>query len=282
MKMEVLGFIISLLVIGLILLAVIGSRVKTYKKYRKANLLYALAAAGCFFIIGLTGFFGLAKVPLYFFIVIQALILIMGILHIYLLFKLLPWAASGKFVGEFLFSLAITIFGAAFLLLAFTLLKLHDHRFVFLSALVWFMVPLFFRLAFHRLYSIPPKILKNWFYQSDKAMEDPTDSELESPVIVSFVFLKNRENQEMTIFRAKAPKAMKFGRLFYYFINDYNDRNPGEAIEVVNNENNPFGWIFYHKQKLPLIRHYLDPDETVHENRIRENSIIVCRRVEEL
>jgi len=114
MKMEVFSLIIPLIVIGLFLLLVIGSKVKEYKKHRKANLIYALVSALCFFIIGLTGFFGLVTMPFYYFIVIQALVLIIGSLNAYLLFRLLPWASAGKFIGPFLYSFAIVFIGGAF------------------------------------------------------------------------------------------------------------------------------------------------------------------------
>jgi len=280
--MEVFGLIIPLIVIGLLLLVVIGSRIKEYKKHRKANLIYALVAALCFFIIGSTGFIGLVAEPFYYFIVIQALVLIVGSLNAYLLFRLLPWASTGKFIGPFLYSLAIAFLGGAFLLLAFILAKLHDHRIVFLSSLVWFMVPFFFLMALQKLYAIPPKIFKNWFYPLNKTIDDPSDSEFASPVVISFVFLKNREDQEVTIFRAKAPKLMQFGKLFYYFINDYNDRNQAESIEIIDKNNSPFAWLFYYKLKFPWIRKYIDPDESVNVNGIKENSVIVCRRIEDI
>ncbi|NQU86525.1 MAG: hypothetical protein HQ541_12260, partial [Mariniphaga sp.] len=67
--------------------------------------------------------------------------------------------------------------------------------------------------------------------------------------VIGFEFKRQAGNENMTTFRAKAPKEMVFGKLFYYFINDYNDRNPDEKIEYLDEKDRPLGWIFYFKPK---------------------------------
>jgi hypothetical protein len=71
---------------------------------------------------------------------------------------------------------------------------------------------------------------------------------------------------------------MRLGKLFYYFLNDYNDRHPDTPVEITEEEN-AFGWLFYHKPGWFTRIKYLDADQTVKHNRIKENSIIVCKRV---
>ena len=74
---------------------------------------------------------------------------------------------------------------------------------------------------------------------------------------------------------------MTFGKLFYYFINDYNDRNPDEKIEYLDEKNKPVDWIFYFKPKWFSSIHYIDPEETNSFNFVKENSVILCKRVTE-
>ena len=127
--------------------------------------------------------------------------------------------------------------------------------------------------------NIPVKILRKWFYPVDRHVEDPLDREMESPHIIAFDFKKKAADENMTSFRAKAPKEMVFGKLFYYFINDYNDRNPDEKIEYLDENRKPYGWIFYFKPKWFSSIRYIDPEETNSFNFIKENSIIICKRV---
>ena len=242
-----------------------------------------IVTALCFGIACLTGFLGLKDHVFSFFIVIQVFILVIGILHAYLLFELLPWTSKGKFVWEFLFSLAIACLGSIFFLVIFTLLlKLQPIQYVMLSGITWFFIPFFFVQAYHRWLSIPSRIFRKWFYPVGKEIADPLDSELVSLFVISFIFHKKMEDTEITTFRAKAPSKLVFGRLFFYFINDYNERHREGPIEFLDKENRPYGWIFHHKPSWISRKRYIDPDEIISDNRIRENSVIYCQRIKEL
>jgi len=72
---------------------------------------------------------------------------------------------------------------------------------------------------------------------------------------------------------------MELGELFYYFINDYNERHPLEHIQYVNGPGDPHGWMFYKKPKwYNILTRYMDADRTIFLNGIRENDVIVCIR----
>lgn len=73
---------------------------------------------------------------------------------------------------------------------------------------------------------------------------------------------------------------MDFGELFYYFINDYNERHPHATISYSNETGMPSGWIFFKKPKwYTLFTKYIDSERTIFTNHIRENDIIMCIRV---
>jgi hypothetical protein len=127
---------------------------------------------------------------------------------------------------------------------------------------------------------IPERIFRKWYYPVGKEINDPLDSELVSLLVVSFVFHKKMIDPEITTFRAKAPSHMVFGRLFYYFLNDYNERHREGPIEFLDQEARPYGWVFY-KTNWLNIKRYIDPDQIITDNHIRENSVIVCQRIKE-
>jgi hypothetical protein len=282
MKTLTLGIIIVFFIIVVALLSLVLSRVKEAGKYKNETIIYLVITALCFGIICLTGFLGLMDYLLSFLLVIQLFILIIGTLHAYLFYKLLPWTSKDKFVWEFLYSIAIACFGAIFFLLVFTfILNLHSLKYVMLSAILLFFVPFFFVQAYNRWLSIPSRIFRKWYYPIGKEIPDPLDSELVSLFVVSFVFHKNRNDTEITTFRAKAPSKMVFGRLFYYFINDYNERHRESPIEFSDQDNHPHGWIFHLKPSWFSRRRYIDPDQIISDNRIRENSVIYCQRIKD-
>jgi len=130
------------------------------------------------------------------------------------------------------------------------------------------------------LLKVPKKEFKLWHYPVNQNIEDPSDEELDNPVIISFIFRKNESSRELTTFRAKAPVGMKVGRLFYYFINDYNDRHPEGAISYINDYNEPYGWIFKKVSNSFFgLKEAIDPDSSVYGNEIRENDLLYCHRI---
>ncbi|MCX6252198.1 MAG: TssN family type VI secretion system protein [Bacteroidetes bacterium] len=283
--MKAIGIVVVaiLLIVGVALYAIMMSKVRDATKHNKATIIYALLTALCIGISGLTGFFGLTEHPGSFLLVLQLMVLIVGILHSIFLFTLVPWTSKNKFVWEFFYTLIIACISAVLLLLVFTFaLKFKPLQYIMLSALTWFFVPFLFVQSYNRYLSIPARIFKKWSYPTGKDIPDPLDSELVSLVVISFEFHKKMNDPDITSFRAKAPLHMVFGRLFYYFINDYNDRHREGPIEFLMGESEPCGWVFYHKPTWYRRRKYIDADITITLNRIRENSIIVCRRTKEI
>jgi hypothetical protein len=281
MKAIGLGIIAIFFIIALTLLLFVLTQAKEAAKYKNATIIYLVITALCIGIACLTGFLGLIDDHFTFFIVIQALFLIIGSLNAWLLYRLLPWASKDKFIWEFLFTFVIACFGAIFSMLVFTfLLHIAAFQYVMLSALAWFFVPFFFAQAYNRYLAIPSRIYKTWQYPVGREISDPLDSELVSLFVISFVFHKKMNDPEITTFRAKAPAKMVFGRLFFYFLNDYNDRHRESPIEFLDLDHHPYGWIFYHKPWW-IKRRYIDPDLFINRNHIRENSVIYCQRIKE-
>ncbi|MCX6223464.1 MAG: TssN family type VI secretion system protein [Bacteroidia bacterium] len=278
MKPEVLKVIMVLLVVSVLIFSSLLAKVEGVKKNKIANLLYILIAGLCIGIMGLTQYLGLTGKPFIFFIVLQVLMLGLGMIHNLTIQKYLQWPSKTSFTGEFLLTLNTASNGGIFLLLAFTVIGMRNFSTLMLSSIVWFLIPFLFIKAMAWYSMIPEKVFKTWTYPVDKPIPDPTDAELASPMVVSFEFQKKVNQEDYTIFRAKAPKDIQFGNLFYFFINDYNSRHPEGTIEV-STKSSPYPWVFHFKPKWFEKTRYLDPDETVFHNQIKENSIIVCNRI---
>ncbi len=213
------------------------------------------------------------------FYLLNVWMLLWGILNVLLIKKLLRWSRECGFSTGFFFSVVIALIGGILLLLVFQISNYSTFVGIDLTSLLMFILPYIFYGAFTSYLAIPVKILRKWHYPVHEHIEDPLDREMESPLVVGFEFKKKNSDKSMTTFRAKAPKEMVFGKLFYYFINDYNDRNPDEKIEYLNEEKKPIGWIFYFKPRWFRRIRYIDPEETNSFNFIVENSVIICKRV---
>ena len=282
MQTELIKWYIILFICTLILYSVIEKKVKEAKPYRKKTLLYSIVLG---IIIGmgtLIAYTGLKNFSLYYFIFIQVWVLIMGILHTYFSSKFLQWTEGSSFWWSFLFSLMIACLGSLFMLFTMTALNLSDQYRIIMCSITWFFIPFFVTQAFKQYLLIPKQHLRKWCYPINETIPPPSDSEMANPVVISFEFQKKNSDPEKTVFRAKAPLAMQMGRLFYFFINDYNDSHPGTPIEYVSEKNETYGWVYYFKHPWFRKARYLDPDANIDDNQVRENSIIVCQRVNEI
>ncbi len=278
MLSDYLKYLIILLVISILLYTLVENKVKESKGARKINLIYSVGMALSLGLVPFTWYLGLQNNTFVFLAVEQLLVLIIGIAHIQLMYKLLPWTSPVSFLWELVYSFKVVCLGMLFQILSLVVIGLGELLPVVLSSFIWFFVPFLFFQVYTIYKSIPAKKFKEWFFPVNQSITPPSDSDMASPVVIAFEFTKSQEDKAKTVFRAKAPLQMQLGRLFYYFINDYNERNPENNIEVVYDNSNPFGWVFYEKPKLLGCKRYLDFERTIDNNGIKENSIIVCKR----
>jgi hypothetical protein len=211
-----------------------------------------------------------------FFIVSYAWMLIIGILHLWLFEKIIP--LENKNGGRILFTIAACCFGYVLFILSFKVFfKAPFPRLFFLPAF-FFIVPTFVIIAFNYFEMIPVKVYKVWLFPAPGTLADPSDSEMTDPLIVNFE-IRKQSSDDHTVFKAKAPRSMKLGRLFYFFIMDYNSRHPDNPIVISGGENEPFKWSFCLSAGLLAGKRRLDPEMSVSKNGIKENASVICERI---
>ncbi|GAA0873413.1 TssN family type VI secretion system protein [Gangjinia marincola] len=266
--------------VGALLMGFVSSLKKLFTKNKKKFFLYVLVALLVFAGIGLlSNEKVLNDIPFNSFIGFQTLFLIMGILHVIALRYYFPDLSEKitNFWGEFLYTLVIGCFGLIAFMAVVNIFK-PAYTYIFLSSAMWFITPLMVVKLYEFTIAVPKPIYKKWFYPIDKNIKDPTDEELVNPLVISFEFNKTEGNDTISNFRLKAPEKMEFGKLFYFFINDYNDRHPEGEIKFLDKTNTPYGWVFYTKPKWYQLQRHIDYTRTVDGNNIKEDDIIICER----
>ena len=271
---------IGSLVLGLGTFFVMFKKVKGLKKYGLASLFYVLAFSVLLSVSTLILLFKQEVNEMYLLISAQFIILLLGTIHVAVAKKALPWYYGQTFNMQLIFIICILLLGYFFFNLSFTFLTNPEVEFVWYLSLLWFLVPVLLNQTIIKLLEVPSKIYKEWTYPLNVTIEDPSDEEMENPVVISFVFKKRHNDREVTTFRAKAPEAMHLGRLFYFFINDYNSRHPEGPISCADINNEPHKWIFFRiRNKFLNIKAPLDPDDSIFVCKIRENDVITCERI---
>jgi len=267
---------IGSLALGLGALYILFKKVKGLKRYGWSSLIYVLLTA---LLLSSSTLFLLltpSTREITALLTGQFAILIIGTLHVFFAEKLLPWHNEQPFGMQFVFIICTLLFGYFFSNLSFTFLVSSDVEIIWYLSLLWFLVPVLLNQTIIKLMEVPPKEYKKWQYPVSETIEDPSDEEMENPVVISFVFKKNNNATEATTFRAKAPLGMSLGRLFYFFINDYNSRHPEGTISFVDAGNTPHQWVFFKlKNKLLNWKTALDPEEEMLNCNIKENDVLI-------
>ena len=259
---------------------VLFKKVQALKKYSFVSVLYVLLVALLLASPTLFNMMGLHYNEITLLISAQVFILILGIMHVVIASRALPWYRSQQFNNQLLFILVILFLGLLFSNLSLSDMQKQQLPLVWYLSLLWFLIPVLLNKTVDEVLKVPPKVFKLWFYSVDRSIEDPSDEELENPIVISFIFKKNIKSNGLTTFRAKAPVGMSLGRLFYFFINDYNARHPESTISFKKDTNEPYGWTFQKVRNNFLgLKEVIDPDSSIYSNDIRENDVLYCYRI---
>jgi hypothetical protein len=223
--------------------------------------------------------------PFYVFWILGGVFLLFGIVYIGFVhnryFFTYKTNSNKVLLAEIIFGLSVIIFTiAVFSSLQYFLKEKKDFLFypLMMSALLFF-VPLLFYHTFQAAFNIPASYFPTWQYPLHQPIELPDEDSREKIAVIGFEIAKKASDHRKTYFRAKGPETMKLGEFFYHFINEYNEHYSGTAIEYADGAYEPFEWWFHRKPKWYQTQKIYDPELSIRENGIWENTVIICERV---
>jgi Type VI secretion system, TssN len=250
------------------------------QQFRSATLIYLLILFLFFSVVAVTGRWSILKSQLTFYIFYQVYFLLLGIAHIFWMQHFLKWIDQGKlFWSELIFLITAGLLGSIGFVIVYRFFDQNGLEYNMVASIETFFIPWIVYQTFQKAIAIPTKMFKQWYYPIDIEIKEPDEKKLKHLLIISFEFQKQTTDTHYTNFRAKAPVDMELGELFYYFINDYNDRHPQSKIQYIDAAGEPHGWIFNKKANWYTMKiRNMDADKTIYKNGIRENDVIICSR----
>lgn len=281
---KILAAILIFLAASIILTMVFLQKVPDFKqKYKGRFYTYLFSVAFIYSIIAFLGFNKLFQDNnLYEFVFYQLCSLMIGIIHCSMYRTYFNKFGVKKNGTEYLFALVTVMYSAIPFTLIFTFLNGIDFSFLMLGHFLVFFIPTFLNDTFNKAMAIPPKIYKTWqFPENYKELAGVSDEEMRDLVVFTFLMDKDRHAKKYSVYRAKGPTRVDFGRLFYNFVIDYNERHSEDQIEI-EGSNGLYSWVFFLQPKWYESTKYIDPDYTLYMNGIEENSVIFCMRSDEL
>lgn len=210
----------------------------------------------------------------------QIIFLIFGTIHCLVFRHFFEKFRNDKVWFELVFAFACMFFMAVPSMFMFTVIKGNKFTYDALFSLLCFPLSTLVYLVFEASTVVPPRIYETWCIPEEANYADPTEDEYEDMLVITFVFYKNAQAREHTVFRAKAPIRMNFDRLFYHFIHDYNFKNPDDPILILDENGVNQHWVFFLKSGWLGRRKVLVPKMPLYVNNLHENSVVICERVQ--
>jgi len=149
----------------------------------------------------------------------------------------------------------------------------------FALAVIPFLLPFFFWASYRAWRAVPYRRYKLWYYNPLAPSPDLSRMDLNHFMVLHFWMTRRYGETLYHDFSSKAPYQMRLSDLFAIFLADYNQLKPDQALQYVDSQGRPYGWLFYAKQPWWRRRRYFDPDFTFQDNFLRQGSIVVAQRV---
>jgi hypothetical protein len=215
------------------------------------------------------------------FLLMQGAALLLGCLHVYAQQRLLPWFNPNEWTHGTAMTVLSWLAGVAGVALLVWLPGLENRTppSAFLMATLPATVPYFFYEAYRSWRQIPHRHYKLWYYQANKPGPDLARMDLNNFMVVHFWMSRRFGESLYHDFSSKAPYDMLFSDLFHIFLTDYNVLKPEQALQYLDEQGQPYGWIFYAKQRWWKPRRYINPDYSFRDNFLKQGDIIVAQRV---
>lgn len=141
-----------------------------------------------------------------------------------------------------------------------------------------FALPPLVKLSYEFFRDIPGKYYKTWDFNPEREMPDFDMLDMSVVRIIQFSIKRHPRDNTPTSIRAKGLPGMKFSDFFHIFLVEYNEKNGEHPIILYDRNKNTFLWQFIKKNNL-FSTTYIDPDLTMEENGIEENTIITGYRI---
>ncbi len=264
-------FSLGLLVVAATLLGLAARALPTFQMGKLLG--YALTMTVLLILsAGLPLVFDLAPAPWYWLLATWGTLV--GIVHVVLLYRTLPWSRTELFLREGLLTLVIALAGVLGHALVVSQVQPPWPPFALGGALLGFLLPFLLHKAFHLWKAIPPPLFSTWQYPQDQPAPELT---FQQTIPVRFNFSKSPEQSDPTIFTVVAPSYTLFGDLFHSFILDYNRQFAEQPIREYQVPNE---WVFYvHPQRWWQKKKLINPALNVVQNQLQTNQLVSAVRV---
>lgn len=211
----------------------------------------------------------------------------MALIVLYLLLgwyntRFVYWVFKGEFKyrHELLLTLFIQIAAMLFFVLVFNLCNDLQYGLWASTTMLSFVFVSLFIQSYHLFLAIPEPIYKMWKYTDSDSTDMYDNVDYGTMKVVTLEIYKNEGDVKPLKLKGKISEELPFGVWIRQLIEDYNKKSPLSPIQHRSDEDEDT-WIFYCHNSIFLPKRYIDYETTPKNNKIRDNSFIVAKRIKE-
>ncbi|MEM9718070.1 MAG: TssN family type VI secretion system protein [Bacteroidota bacterium] len=287
MKAPVLGIALFGVVLAILVLLtgmwLFKSQKKNRKFDKKVTRWYVFIVFILFVLVGLWGLHP-QDILFFVFLAVQSSFLILGILHVWILFSYFEWPDRAQFKGETFVTLYTFLSGLLGFVLSFKLLDYfagpnRGLEFWYIQGSVWFLLPYMMLRTFDLVMLIPRKRYYTWrFVKGCSPQFDLSDSNI-FRISIALGRRYDSGKEGLIVQTPRFPRDGAFGDFFLKFVSDYNKRHPGAPIENLteDSQGNKIGWNFKVRKFSSRRRFLLDPKERASSVLGHEDTVYAIR-----
>lgn len=160
MHTEFIKWYLIIILLSVILYITAESKNKTIKEERIVNAFYSLIFA---IVIGMCAFISVIAIKSSYsavFVVLQILMLLTGLTHVYLMPQKLKWSSNISLNYKVVYTLSFTFLGIAIMLFILKQMHIPNIYLIVLSSTIWIFVPLAYIESYKIGLSIPKALYK--------------------------------------------------------------------------------------------------------------------------
>lgn len=239
---------------------------------------YVLGAIVALTLPALLGFMDYAFMP-YGYLAISILCLFLGWYNT----RLIAWVFKDtdyKYRHEIILTLFLQLTGMLFFTLVFNLCNDLQYGLQASTSLLSFVFVSLFVQSYRLFLAIPEPIYTLWKFDDSGSVDLYSGIDFDRLKVVTLEIYKEDGDREALRLKGKVPDNIPFGVWVKRMIEDHNKSFPLSPISYATGGQQD-NWIFYVHNSVLLPKRYLDCSQTVVQNRIRENSFIVAKRIKE-
>ncbi len=278
------GEVILIGLLSVIVLILIITTKGSRKVFKRSTLFYVICSIIVFALIGLSGYLlKTNEIPyMSLFYTLEATILVLGILHLWILYGVLPWSNRKSFLSEFLFTSWVLILGSLVFIGLYWFIGVPNYTKIYLYTFCVFPIPFFILKSYDHWMLIPGKHYIPYFLPPGFSFNMPLPPKNQDFILLTFfVTYSADKNNEQGFYHTVEVPLHYTTEMFFQVVLSLQKKESNQTIELVQNHkrDNPYGWFFIiFRNKKPL-KYYLDPHAQVIETPLTGGDIILAKRV---